>query len=334
MANIRINGPSEQMGEIVTLPSVEIPDAIDQGERAIGRLMATIPLGSVALLDSEFRLPDVPASSKPHRATFIDSADLGLGRDEARHQPRFGQMLLNGYGLHERPILVGAKPFQGSEDEHPDTFLQREWAASNYLNSLGDAQLAYLPLGVWRTAEGVNHLLSLYDHGVKSYDNVFWADRNVTPEALRAPVIEHALMDCLRGLGYLHGAGLVHTDAEAKNLAADLSGIRFIDLEGIKQLPRNGATIEASDATTSLIRHDIETFFDSTTQVDENNGDIAPVLAKHKMPERLAKAYRGGLRQGKKESGLKSSTLETSTDEYFKSTIDHTLKVANNQAVS
>ena len=318
------------MGNISLLPGAEIPDQIEHGERGIARLMNSVPLGSLALLDTEFNLPDVPASAKPHRATFIDSNELGLGRDEARHQPRFGQMVLNGFGLHERPILVAAKPFHGSEDEDPNTYLRREWAAGNYLNSLSDRQLAYLPLGVWRTAEGVNHLISLYEHDVKSYDNTFWADKNTSPEALRAANVEHALVDCLRGLGYLHGVGLVHTDAEAKNLAANFGGVRFIDLEGIKQLPRKGATVEDSPKTINLIRHDIETFFDSTIQVDENHSSIAPVLAKSKMVEKLAKVYRSGLHQGKNEAGIKIPNLETSSDGYFKSTIGHTLAIASN----
>ena len=334
MTSIRFNGTAEQMGNVTPLSSAEIPDEFDASERGIARLMASVPLGSVALLDSEFRLPDVPTTAKSHRASFIDNAELGLGRDEARHQPRFGQMILNGVGLHERPILIAAKPFHGEEDEHPDTYLQREWTASNYLNSLSDRELAFIPLGVWRTAEGINHLLSLYEHDVKSYDNVFWADKSITPEALRSTNIEHALTDCLRGLGYLHGVGLVHTDAEAKNMAADFSGVRFIDLEGIKQLPRKGSQVENSETTINLVRHDIETFFDSTIQVEENRADIAPVLAKSTTVRRLAQVYRAGLRQGKKEAGIKMPALDTTTDEYFKSTINHTLAVARNEKLA
>lgn len=331
MSTIRFNGTAEQMGNVAPLSSAEIPEEFTAGERGIARLLASVPLGSVALLDAEFTLPNVPPSAKPHRASFIDSAELGYGRDEARHQPKFGQMILNGVGLHERPILIAAKPFHGGEDEHPNGLLHREWAASNYLNSLSDRELAYIPLGVWRTAEGVNHLLSLYEHDVKSYDNVFWADKSLVPEALRPANIEYALIDCLRGLGYLHGAGLVHTDAEAKNMAADFSGIRFIDLEGIQQLPRKGTQVENSDTTINLVRHDIETFFDSTIQVDENRVDIAPILAKTTVIKRLAQVYRAGLRLGKKEAGLKISNLETSTDEYFKTTVNHTLAIARKE---
>lgn len=319
------------MGNVSTLSSAEIPDDIQLGERGIARLMTVVPVGSLALLDTEFDFPDMPG--KPPRASFIDSPELGLGRDEGRHQPRFGQMIINGAGLHERPILVTVKPFNGSTDKQPDELMQREWAASNYLNSLSDRQLAYLPLGAWRTAKGVNHLISLYEHDVKSYDNVFWADKELSPEALRAQTIEHALNDCIRGLGYLHGLGLVHTDAEVKNLAANLSGIRFIDLEGIKQLPREGTTVEDSGETVRLIRNDLETLFDSTIQVDENRKAVANVLAKPKMDERLAKTYRAGLRQAKAEADVKMPPLSVSTVKYFKNTIDHTLKIANSPPI-
>ncbi len=319
------------MGNVAPLASAEIPEGFLTGERGIARLMAAIPLGSVALLDSEFKLPEVPPTAKPHRATFIEDEELGLGRDEARHQPRFGQMILNGVGLHERPMLVAVKPFKKSEDKRADALLRREWVASNYLNSLSDRELAFMPLGVWRTARGVNNFLSLYEHDVKSYDNVFWADKSLAPEALRPENVTHALTDCLRGLGYLHGVGLAHTDPQAKNLAADLGGVRFIDLEGIKQLPRKGSQIVDSKATVDLIRHDIETFFDSTVQVDENRVNIAPVLAKTNMVLQLAQTYRAGLNQGKKEAGTKVPSLVTSSDEYFKTTVEHTLTIARSK---
>lgn len=149
------------------------------------------------------------------------------------------------------------------------------------------------------------------------------------PEALRHENIEHAFIDCLRGLGYLHGVGLVHTDAEVKNMAADFGGYRFIDLEGTKQLHRKGSVIEESNDTVALIRRDIETFFDSSIQVDENRQAISSVLAKSTIVKRLAQVYRAGMRQGSSEAGLKAPSLSTNTDEYFKNTIEHTLTIAS-----
>jgi hypothetical protein len=327
MVSPRFQGPAEKLGNVSTLPGIEIPDAIRDGEASLARLVASIPLGSTALIDTEFRLPGI--GDKPIRASFIESSELALGRDEGRHEPRFGQMILNGAGLHERPILVAIKPFNASTDNHPDILLRREWGTSNYLNSLSDRQLTYIPLGIWRTKEGVNNLITLYEHDVKSYDNVFWADRDLSPEALREQTVEHALSDCIRGLGYLHGLGLAHTDAEAKNLAANFSGVRFIDLEGVRHLPQKDNAVTESKTTINLIRNDIETLFDSTIQVDENRSAIAPVLAKSSIDYNLAKIYLSGIRQASVDGGIKMPDLPTTSPEYFKNTIDHTLKIAS-----
>jgi hypothetical protein len=319
------------MGTVTPLPGGEIRDDFLEAETSITGLLLRVPIGSVALLDTEFSFPR--GEQKPAKATFIDSSDLSLGRDEGRHQPRFGQMLLNGRGLHERPVLVTAKPFDDGLDTQSGG-LAHEWSANNYLNGVGDRQLAYLPLGVWRNAEGVDHLLTLYEHDVISYDNVFWADRNVNPEALRAQVVEHAFTDCVRGLGYLHGAGLIHRDAEAKNLAANFNGVRFIDLEDARMLPRKGSKIEDSELTVRLIRNDIETFFDSTVQVDENRPVIASALSRSRMADKLAQTYRAGIKQARKESGVSMPSIPTTTSAYFRDTINHTLTVAAQTSAS
>lgn len=296
------------------------------GESDLHRIIDRLQIGSVALTAAEFQLPD--AQDTRIRASFIDNDELGLGRDEGQHQARFGQMILNGNGYYERPLLAAMKPFEHALKVHPNEALANEWLASNYLNSQSDRQLAYLPLGVWQNAQGINHLISLYEHDVISYDSIFWADREGQPEALRPATIEHALTDCIRGLGYLHGVGLAHTDAEAKNLAADLGGIRFIDLEDSVLLPRKGNKIEASDKTLRLVRNDIEMFFDSTVQVDENRQPIGEVLGKRNMDQKLAQIYRAGLKAGRADTGIDMPDLPTRHNEYFKTTIEHTLAVA------
>lgn len=44
---------------------------------------------------------------------------------------------------------------------------------NNFMNEVTDRQLAFLPLGVWKNVEGINHLITLYEHDVTTYDNVF-----------------------------------------------------------------------------------------------------------------------------------------------------------------
>lgn len=328
MTSPRFSGRAEPMGKIFSVES--IPEGIRQGESAVHRLLIATDLGQVALLKNEFRIP--PASERyaqVPRATFIEDSQLELGRGESQHQVRFGQMMVNAAGLHERPTLIAAKSFASRfPEENPNNSFAREWTLNTYLNTLSDRQLAYIPLGVWRTARGVAHLLSVYEHDVISYDNTFWVDRDVNPEALRRPNVADAYVECLRGLGYLHGAGIVHTDAEAKNLATDNKGTRFIDLEDASLLPLDGNHIADTDEVELLVRGDIETFLDSCMQVDANRPEIIRVLSSHDFDKRIAQSYRSGFRKGARDAGLRPHFLRTSTNEYFSNAVHHCLTVA------
>jgi hypothetical protein len=319
MVSPRLPGPAERMGLIA--PELTLPqgswDTFESNRHQVVESIGAIPVGRVALSAGEFSLPDPLTTA----ASFVGQEGLSLGRNEGRHQPRFGQMLLNGPGVHERPILVAVKPFTFEEDTNPDALIATEIAASSYLNSLNDRQLAYLPLGVWKNADGINHLLTLYEHDVTSYDNTFWVDREVNPEALRATNVTEALIQCGRSLGYLHGAGLIHRDAEAKNLASNLKGIRFIDLEGARMLPRGSA--DEADALTAA---DIEGFLQSTLQVDENREAIEPVLSMARTAKLLAQQYNAGRREAAQDSGVHVAFNERKNERYFRSVISDMLE--------
>lgn len=330
MPSPRFNGPSERLGLVV--PAAEISEAsIADGQQDVMRTLDRLQVGQLALLASEFRIPDdgADAEREPIRASFIGEEMLGAGREEAQHQLRFGQMLFNGRGYYERPVLVAMKPFRPFTDDDPAYALSNEWAANAYLNSVSDRQIAYLPLGVWRDSNQTDHLITLYEHDVTSYDNIFWADRNANPEALRRSSIEHAFADCLRGLGYLHGVGLAHSDAEVKNLAADISGVRVIDTDGVGTMPRTGDRIDPSDQSAGMMRNDLELFFTSTMQIDENRGEVRAVMSPSKAPEHFAQLYRAGLRAAHADTGITMPDVPTRNNNYFEGVVARILNMGD-----
>ena len=315
----RLNGPSEHLGVIKQLPEFKAEYGPDF-ERHLLRVVNAAQLGALTLSQAEVRIP----ATGVVRGSFVDREDFARGREDGVHGTRFGQMILNGADLHESPALVAIKPFGDDIESKPSDLLAQEWSMNNYLNSLSDEQIAYLPIGVWKNIYGINHLITLYEHDVVSLDNVFWADHDVNPEALRKETLEDAFRTGLVGLGYLHGTGVYHGDAEAKNLARDRRGVRFIDLETAAFLP------PSKTAATQRTRQDLETFIDSTLQVDENREYVEKILDKRSTGKEFARLYRLGIRAAEIDTGKKFTKLVTSTDAYFNTRIDHARAVAHN----
>lgn len=127
------------------------------------------------------------------------------------------------------------------------------------------------------------------------------------------------------GLGYLHGLGISHGDAESKNLASDRKGIRVVDLETAKFIPKDEAKAVAAT------RNDIETFIDSTIQVDENRELVGKILNRKNAASDFAKYYRLGLRAAHQDSQIAPPQLPTASDAYFNATIDHARAVASHR---
>lgn len=282
---LRLNGRSEKLGSTSLsheFSSFEIGEPAKPQERLIRKMGR----GTV-MLDAEkyFMLPDHGLN-----ATFIEQPDFAYGREDSRHVVRFGQMLLNGPGIHESPDFVAIKPFDDKKE------LYNEWAANHYINSVFDDQRAFMPLGIVRDKHGDMNMITLYEHGVKTADAVFWADKESQPEALRAKVIENTAITCMYSLGLMHGARLIHGDAQAKNLGWDNRQARFVDLESAALIPRD-AVQEA--IYVDRVMKDVQIFIQSTMQVEENQDQIADVLRNPAVVNELMKSYKKGINEAR-----------------------------------
>lgn len=278
--SIRLSGPSENLGNVIVSDEF---DTLVLGEKTLPENQGPnkLPKQSVLLDRSEY--PLLPEQGV--RATFIEREDLGLGREESRHIARFGQLLLNGSGVHEQPDLVALKAF----DELSG--LKNEWAATAYINAQFEEQKAFIPLGIVAGRKGQATLMTLYEHGVVTADSVFWANKELNPEALRNEVILRTSGLCMYGLGLMHGSRLIHNDAEAKNLGFDRT-IRFIDLEDAEVVEPEQTDDEI---TLKKLLNDIAVFIDSTGQVDENREQVFAILSKPKSIELMFKKYSEGI---------------------------------------
>lgn len=314
---IRMNGTSERFGKTEQSPEFrlwEIRGETDVDNKTKKHLVRSLGRHSVALDAGKYcRLP-----KKGLTSTFIEQPDFGYGREDSRHGVRFGQLILNGPGVHEIPDLVAIKPFEERGG------LYNEWASNAYVNGLFDEQRAYLPLGILKDEHGVPAMISLYEHGIKTADNVFWADRELSPEALRADVIKRTATTCMYGLGLMHGARLVHGDAQAKNLGSDARHVRFIDLEDSLLIPADG--VDSAVYTDKIIK-DIATFIGSTGQVDENREQITEALYKPTVIDTLIKSYRQGIDKARsRQPGIHVPDYATTHEDAIRALIDRQYK--------
>lgn len=296
MPSPKLSGPSEYIPYIsdYSLDQISLTNTPEEVAEQL-KIVRSLAKRS-AILD------DLDAHETPIKATFVSREEFGIGRDEnGRHDIDFGQLLITSRNRREIPALVASKSYES----HELPTLRNELAATNYMNGLAEVQNSFLPIGVWRNTQGIVSMLTLYEHGVKSYDNTFWVDKEEEPEALRQERLRTAFQDCIWGLGYMHGAGLIHGDAQVKNLAHDGKNVRFIDLEDVALMPKNASgMIENSPSADSLRLRDVATFIATSLQVDENRGEILKVLQSGNAAKEIATYYKKGLTKGGRDSEL------------------------------
>lgn len=215
-------------------------------------LIRTLELGHT-LLDTEQFEELQEAGAK---ATIIEVDEFGSGRQKNSHGLIFGQMAMSSLFDLEKQVFIAVKPFDTVKDA------AREYAFSEYLNGLTRSngnRLTFNPLGFHRFEDnGQFALITELEESVISYDNTFW-DPNVEPTSAQ---VERALSRCAFGLAKLHLYGISHGDAQVKNMAADNSGIRFVDLESADLLPRANGALEPYSAKYEMSR-DIARFVGS-----------------------------------------------------------------------
>lgn len=313
MSSPRYSGPTESLG--TAQMSEEFPRWSEEWLRDGAPSPLLENLGESALVLDRLQFGLIPDQGA--RGTFVGQEEFRYGREESKHQVDFGQLLLNGPGVHEHPEHVAVKPFEDIDD------LKREWTISQYLNGTFEDQFAILPLGLQKMPDGSWRMLSAFETGIKTFDNTLWANSDLEPEALRPENVRRAVGLGMRGLGMMHGSRVIHGDAEAKNLAADREKIRFVDLEGAEILAPD---ILDDPLSIKRTREDLDAFISSVVMVEQNLELIVPALSEKGVRGKLVKQYDEGVKEGRRfQGGTYIPNLERLNDDFIRDAISDVL---------
>lgn len=169
---------------------------------------------------------------------------LELGRQKSRSVVKFGQLYID--NNLDKPIteIVAVKYV------HPIPAI-REMNASLAVDRRFNQRLTYDPLGFIKHPDGKVGYITRYEHDVVSLDNILWNDQS-TPEQRDQAMARAAIW-----MAKLHSVGIIHGDAQAKNIALDSAQLpHYIDLEGATDVEYG-----ALDSTTKRLL-DIGNLFD------------------------------------------------------------------------
>ena len=191
------------------------------------------------LLEGSFD-PEILGSAES--CLFNEIPDLALTRQESAQGVRFGQLIVRSFFGDERTELSSLKPYATPRA------VAHEFSLARYFLGAGRSHgfRTFTPQGVARLSSGEFALLSVYEHSVRSLDNIFW-----NPEhKITAPIITRALGKSAYLMGVLHAAGWTHGDAQVKNMFVSNHQEVFIgDLVRMKPFKhKNGRPVESQIA--------------------------------------------------------------------------------------
>jgi hypothetical protein len=271
---ILLDGPKTPIGN--TIP-VDMPDIdLHNFDARIGEVKQVLRqfTPDTILLDRSqyFLAAGAAAVEAGVTAQFVEQPEFAKGREFSANGVYFGQLNVTSPQYVDLPEFVAVKPHTTGDEIGKS--VMKELAAHNHMNALSTTERAYVPLGIWKDDAGMPQLVTLYDHAVQTFDNIFWAKTEEEAEKVTPGQIDAAMRHSMYGLGLLNGAGVAHGDAQAKNLGIDRKRVRFTDFDRTSLIP----VVEAkTDEAKDLIDTDIGTFVTSTfflTEDGSNKGVI------------------------------------------------------------
>lgn len=189
-------------------------------------------LGSIAsdrlvLLPPEYSGIDIDTQADNASIHLTSIPQLRAGRENSRNAVQFGQLHIASDTHNVTTELVAAKYLHRAA-------VPRELGAALTINKRFGANVAFTPIGFVHSHEnGKVGYISKYEQGVTTLDNILW---NETASSHQR---ESAMGFAGLWLASLHNHGIIHGDAQAKNIAADsLNTLRYVDLEGAHTLSR------------------------------------------------------------------------------------------------
>jgi len=247
----------------------------DFTDSRLAQKLSSLAVGTLVLLPEHISGINVEGTSDPANSLAIhltEIPELAAGRENSRHEVKFGQLHMSGEEIIPITELVAAKYLHR-------VAAPRELHSSLEINRRFGEDVAFTPLGFVRHPE-TNKIgyLSRYEHGVVTLDNVLWE------ESASPTLREEAMGFAGLWLASLHNHAIIHGDAQAKNIARDSSQrLRYPDLEGAH-------TFDPDDPMSRIKRLvDVSDVFNRVympeTSRDENEAFIEGYL-EHQHPNR------------------------------------------------
>lgn len=322
---IALDGPTVSIGNsfIAGFPEISLGDEFETSRARFGDVLEEMPQDSIVLDQSQFAMIGMSdGSPEMTECSFTERDDFANGRRASMNGVYFGQLVVRSSHFIDSPELVAVKPHFMSMDTED---VVHEWAAGSFVNSVSSCERAYVPLGVWRDKKGMYQTVSVYDHAVQTYDNIFWA-RDEEAERITKSHTDESLALCLYGLGFLHGVGAIHGDAQVKNLATDRQCIRFVDLEEMELLPRNpDGTLVASESSQEQMESDVSTLLGSTLGFGHVDETVVSTLEDPLVRRRAQTSYHRGITRGANRNNVVFPSELRLDQETISSIFDNTL---------
>ncbi len=265
------------------------------------RQLESVGLGNYILQADEFgpkvKEPRLRRLTLSAHSSFVDDQNLKVGREASLNDVRFGRLKVvpENAKSGDATELVAIKPYVMSRS--PSALL-REYAMTNYVNSIPGRRRSFAYLGLARRVDGAYQGITVFEESVRTYEDVLWATGKKA-ESTTEEQVSRAISDCVYSLGYLAGLGIYHGDTRPKNLARDRKGIRFVDFEESYMLEHENGLVHDSSENVELIHEDIETFIDACVGL----GDIDELVIRSFTRYSAAKSMRNDYLRGMHDSG-------------------------------
>lgn len=165
------------------------------------------------------------------KATFHEVSEWYEGRQDSAHQVNFGRLTLLSSAGREVVTDVAIKPFliwrRGADNEAAAMIKMPQTTGINSFELLGMIRI-----------DGKVAVVSRFEEQVTSLDNLEW-NLGIDTVFRESISVVDALQKCALTLARIHQVGMVHNDAQIKNMAVvtEADGtckVRLIDLENAK----------------------------------------------------------------------------------------------------
>lgn len=202
----------------------------------LGLLMSTeemehrleeLPPGELHLLaDGEISLPNDLSRAE---TTLREIDELSTGRKRSRAAVQFGQLAIAYNDQPPATELVAVKYVEPRVAAH-------EFRMNEYVSHRLGHAATFRTIGFVKPDNDKVGLLTRYEHNVVSLDNTLFDPGSSAAERETATAIAAKYLSTLHG----EKLGLVHGDAQAKNIAVDSAlRTRYIDLEATRPVREN-----------------------------------------------------------------------------------------------